>query len=141
MCHEQGGPAYRIPHINIDVDGKRPHVGQLHSLPACSLSRRALASSCFSKIKVEQKALLPMGMPKMTISVLGCVDFHFWRKRADIMFAKYLTFMKVYNETIRKTNLLHDGESLKNSRPGTSQHIHHQPGTRHGWTNLHTQTN
>ena len=38
------------------------------------------------------------------------------------MLAKYLTFMKVYDETIRRTNLLYNGESLKNSRPGTGQH-------------------
>ena len=28
----------------------------------------------------------------------------------------------VYNETNRRTNFLYDGESLENSRPGTSQH-------------------
>ena len=30
-CHEQGGPACRIPHI--DKEGKRLHEGRLHLLP------------------------------------------------------------------------------------------------------------
>ena len=65
MCCERGGPACRIRHI--DEEGKGPT-----SLTSSSLSRRALASSCLCEMKVEQNALSPMGMPRITI--LGCVD-------------------------------------------------------------------
>ena len=65
MCREEGGPACRIPHI--DVEWKRPH-----ALTSSSLSRRALASLGFTEMKEEQNALSPMRMPRMMI--LGVWD-------------------------------------------------------------------
>ena len=47
---------------------------ELTALTSSSLSRRALASSCFSKMKVEQKALSPMGMPKMIILIFSFLE-------------------------------------------------------------------
>ena len=52
----------------------------------------------------------------------GLGSFHFWWKWADIMCAKNFPFWNIHNETKTRTKLLYDGESLKNSRPGTGQH-------------------
>ena len=73
MCREQGG---RILHI--DVEGKKGNMYKSTALTctSSSLSRRALASLCFSEMKEEQNALSPMGIPRLMILV-GLGSFHF----------------------------------------------------------------
>ena len=106
---------------------KRLHVGQLHLLHQV-VAARALASSCFSEMKVEQNTLSPMGMPRMTI--LGCVNLIISGGNG---LTSCLLIINLGKGTKRKTKHLYDGENFKEqqTRPGTGQHTIIQVLGRH----------